>query len=113
MESVSDISTCNEYRARAGAMGRAISVAMNREHGISKPVDINSECSDDLFNSTSSSCRGPAAKKRKFNLAEFADSRTNNITNIDEFARYNVFEIDQCGTNEAQFIDDHFAVVKF
>ncbi len=79
MDFVSHIPMRNEYRARAEAIARALSVAIDRQHDISKPSDIDSECSDELFNATSSSCREPVAKKRKLNLAEFADSRKTNI----------------------------------
>ena len=65
-------------------------MSRNREKDNSQSTDIDSECSDAALNinSLSSSSRGPVAKKRKFNLAEFADSHTSNYPNIDEVARY-------------------------
>ncbi len=90
MEFVSHISRRNEYRSRDEAMERTLTMPRNREKDNSQSSDIDSECSDTSFNinSLSSSSRRPVAKKRKFNLAEFADSQTSIYPNTDEVARY-------------------------
>ncbi len=111
IEFVSCTSIRNDYRTRIESMTRKLRASAKSSGNNQNDKDFESNELSANLRPTSDHSSNIVGRKRKFERAEFVDSRTSNYVNIDEVARYNILDIAQFRLDKAEFMSDPFTVL--